>query len=170
MLVLLDMGGSLFFRTDQKDCGKVCDYKFKRYQYFWRPGYAEMLLKLAAHPRVMLCFYSSMMRKTIVPTMHELLHDEDGKLDAIKKKVGIFDREYCKEMSSLKYYNELKEEKFDTYRDLHAVFNDPICRERGFNEKNTLLVDSDSRKVQLWLDNCIISEPYSKEDVCSLPS
>jgi len=36
-----------------------------------------------------------MMRKTIVPTLHELLHDNDGKLDAIKAKIGIFDREYC---------------------------------------------------------------------------
>ena len=31
MLVLIDLGGTLFFRTDQKDCGRRCDYKFKRY-------------------------------------------------------------------------------------------------------------------------------------------
>ena len=44
-----------------------------------------MILALHSHPRIMLSFYSSMMRKTIVPTMHELLHDPEGKLDAIKK-------------------------------------------------------------------------------------
>ena len=43
-----------------------------------------MLLKLQSHPRVVLCFYSSMMRKTIVPVMHELMHDSEGRLDAIK--------------------------------------------------------------------------------------
>lgn len=46
ILVLIDLGGTLFFRTDEKDCGRACNYKFKRYQYFWRPGYAEMLLRL----------------------------------------------------------------------------------------------------------------------------
>ena len=77
-----------------------------------------MLQKLAGHPCIMLCFYSSMMRKTIVPVMHELMHDEQGKLDAIKGQIGIFDREYCKEMKSLKVYDAIKEEKYDTYRDL----------------------------------------------------
>lgn len=87
-----------------------------------------MMLKLQANPRVFLCLYTSMMRKTIIPVMHELMHDAEGKLDAIKGKIGVFDREYCKEMSSLKYYDPIKEEKYDTYRDLHSIFQDPICK------------------------------------------
>lgn len=55
-----------------------------------------MLQQLAGHPCIMLCFYSSMMRKTITPVMHELLHDREGKLDLLKNKIGIFDRDYCK--------------------------------------------------------------------------
>ena len=35
----------------------------------------------------------------------------------------------------------------------------------GFNESNTLLIDSESEKVQLWLENSLIIDPYSKEDV-----
>ena len=35
---------------------------------------------------------------------------------------------------------------------------------------NTILIDSDSRKVQLWLENTIITEPYTREDVQKLPS
>ena len=31
MLVLIDLGGTLFFRTDTKDCGRRNDYKFKKY-------------------------------------------------------------------------------------------------------------------------------------------
>ena len=50
-------------------------------------------------------------------------------------------------MRSLKYYDAIKEETYDTYRDLHSIFVDPFCREKGFTEKNTLLVDSESRKV-----------------------
>jgi len=53
---------------------------------------------------------------------------------------------------------------------LKSIFADTFCREKGFTESNTLLVDSDSRKVQLWLANTLISEPYVKEDVCLLPS
>ena len=78
-----------------------------------------MLLALQKHPRVSLCFYTSMMRRTIVPVMHELM---DGPLTAIKGLVGIFDREYCQEMRSLKYYDSIKEEKYDTYRDLDRIF------------------------------------------------
>ena len=39
ILVLIDLGGSILFRTDERDCTKSCDYKFKRYQYYFRPGY-----------------------------------------------------------------------------------------------------------------------------------
>ena len=108
-----------------------------------------------------------MMRKTIMPVMHELMN---GPLAEIKKKCGIFDREYCEEMRSLKYYDSLKEEKYDTDRDLHRIFKDPIVAEKGFTELNTLLIDSDSRKVQLWLDNTMIAEPYTKEDVAKINS
>ena len=147
ILVLIDLGGTVFFRTDKKDCGRSCDYKFKKYQYYWRPGYKEMLLRLVSEPSIQLCFYSSMMRKTIVPAMHELLHDQERKLDAIKGKIGIFDREYCKEMRDLEYYDAIKEEKYDTYRDLNSIFCDPYCQKKGYTAKNTLLVDSDSKKV-----------------------
>ncbi len=99
-----------------------------------------------------------MMRKTITPLLHELMN---GPLNQIKKEVGIFDREYCEEMRSLKYYDSLKEEKYDTYRDLHRIFKDPFFAGKGYSEQNTLLVDSDSRKVQLWLDNTMITEPYT---------
>ena len=47
ILVLIDLGGSLFFRSNDKDVGMQFDYKFKRYKYFFRPGYAETLLALA---------------------------------------------------------------------------------------------------------------------------
>ena len=133
VLVLIDLGGTVLYRTDKKDCGSRCDYKFKKYQYYWRPGYSEMLQRLAKHPRITFCFYSSMMRKTISPVMHELMHDDKGELDALKNQIGIFDREYCKEMSSLKCYDAIKEEKYDTYRDLQKVFSDEMVRQRKFS-------------------------------------
>lgn len=126
-----------------------------------------MLLTLQRHPRINLCVYTSMMRKTIVPVLHELLN---GPLEAIKNKVGIFDRDYCQQMRDLNYYNPIKEEPYDTYRDLHRIFKDPILASRCYTEESTLLIDSDSRKVQLWLDNTMIDEPFTREDVAKIPT
>ena len=68
-------------------------------------------------------------------------------------------------MRHSKYYSELIEEPYDTFRDLQRVFDDQFCRDNGFDASNTLLIDSESKKVQLWLDNALITEPYLKEDV-----
>jgi len=163
IVILIDLGGSLFFRSCDKDLPNDFDFKMKRYKYYFRPGYKELLLRLAANPRTVVAFYSSMLRKTITPVMLELLSDPE--LAAVKDKIGIFDRAYCSEMRDSKYYSELKEEPFDTYRDLQLVFNDSFCQENGFDGSNTLVIDSDSRKVQFCIENALITEPYLKEDV-----
>ena len=108
-----------------------------------------------------------MMRKTIVPVLHELLN---GPLEPFKNKFGIFDRDYCNEMRDLKYYKPIMEEPYDSYRDLHRIFKDPILANKGYSEETTLLIDSDSRKVQLWLDNTMIDEPFTREDVAKIPT
>ncbi len=73
-------------------------------------------------------------------------------------------------MRDLEYLDPIREKTYDTYRDLNAIFCDPYCKKKGYTAQNTLLIDSDSKKVQLWLDNTLISEPYSKEDISLLPS
>ena len=62
------------------------------------------------------------MRKTITPVMFELLHGSE--LEGLRSQIGIFDREYCTEMRHSKYYSELIEEPYDTFRDLQRVFDD----------------------------------------------
>ena len=145
MLILIDLGGSIFFRTDEKGVGNEFDFKFKKYKYFYRPGYAELLLTITKHPRTVVAFYSSMMRKTITPVMHELLGVPE--LESLKQQIGIFDREYCSEMRDFKYYNDLADEPYATFRDLQKIFDDDFCKSNGFNVSNTLLIDSDSKKV-----------------------
>ena len=63
------------------------------------------------------------------------------------------------------YYKKAMLEPYDTFRDLKKIFDDPVCQQRGCNQRSTILIDSESRKCQLWLDNTIISQPYTKEDV-----
>ena len=50
----------MFFRTDEKGVGTNYDFRYKRYSYFFRPGYAEMLQELTKNPRTVIAFYSSM--------------------------------------------------------------------------------------------------------------
>ena len=86
-----------------------------------------------------------MMRKTITPVMHELLGVPE--LESLKQQIGIFDREYCSEMRDFKYYSDLADEPYATFRDLQKIFDDDFCKSNGFNAENTLLIDSDSKKV-----------------------
>ena len=145
IMILIDLGGSMFFRSCDKDLPDDFNFKMKRYKYFFRPGYKQLLLKIANNPRTVVAFYSSMIRKTITPVMLELLSDPE--LKEIKDKIGIFDRAYCSQMRDSKYYSDLKEEPYDTYRDLQLIFDDQFCQENGLNANNTLLIDSDSKKV-----------------------
>ena len=75
-------------------------------------------------------------------------------------------------MKESDYYKKLMPEGEDwaTYRDLTKVFNDPKIQQKAFAASNTLLIDSEAEKVQLWLSNSLVVEPYSKEDVCFLPN
>ena len=57
------------------------------------------------------------------------MHDAEGLLDAIRGDIRVFDRDYCKEMSQLKYYDPIKEKEHDTYRDLNSIFQDPIIKQ-----------------------------------------
>ena len=63
------------------------------------------------------------------------------------------------------YYTEIKTENYDRYRDLNEVFKSKVCTENEFSFHNTLMIDSDSDKVQLFLENSIVNEPYTMKDV-----
>ena len=56
------------------------------------------------------------------------------------------------------------EDPWDTYRDLSKVHSHDCCKKNNFNLSNTLVVDSDARKLQRCLANSITSEAYCKQD------
>jgi len=60
---------------------------------------------------------------------------------------------------------KLAEKKWDTYRDLKKVWATDFCQENGFGAENTLILDSDLPKVQLWLQNALVNSEYTIEDV-----
>jgi hypothetical protein len=89
LLVLVDLGGTLFFRSKDKQVkGASFNFKLHQYMYFLRPGHKEFLLKLFAHPRIKLAFYSSIMFKNIWPVMERVLIDD---LLPIKETFMVFD-------------------------------------------------------------------------------
>lgn len=70
LLVLIDLGGTLFYRTSDRDAkGLNFSAKITKYFYFFRPGHIEFLTALYNHPRITLGYYSSIMAKNIIPAM-----------------------------------------------------------------------------------------------------
>jgi hypothetical protein len=99
------------------------------------------------------------MRKNVTPILLKVLPDE------LVDKVGIFDQEHTSKMADDKYYKELMKDPWDTYRDLNKVHAHEYCKTNNINLSNTLVVDSDPRKLQFCLANSITSEEYCKFDV-----
>lgn len=64
-----------------------------------------------------------------------------------------------------KYYRALAENKWDTYRDLNKIYKDEFSDQHGLNKSNTLLIDSEVRKVQYDLENSLVFPAYTQQDV-----
>lgn len=53
ILVMIDLGGSIFLRADKKKdkIDKPGDFSIKAYKYFMRPGFKQFIRRLTSHPR-----------------------------------------------------------------------------------------------------------------------
>ena len=161
--MLVDIGGTIFFRSSEKSVrGGKFDFKQKGCMYFFRPGHRHFIKTLFDHPRITFGFYSSIMLKNIVPVMYEILTED---LMPCLNKFNVFDQSFSPLMKDHPYYTDIKTETYDRYRDLNEVFKSEMCIKNGFSFNNTLLIDSDSDKVQLFLANSIVNEPYKMQDV-----
>ena len=86
------------------------------------------------------------MEKNLIKILYEILDKKHGLTD-LRKKVGPFDREFCSKMIDNQVLTQIKAHNFDTYRDLDKVFAHDLCKKHNFNLANTLLIDSDNRKI-----------------------
>ena len=59
--VMVDLGGTIFFRTDLK-LNEPSAFKIKMYKYYLRPGFDKFIRRLTSHPRCSLSFYTSIQR------------------------------------------------------------------------------------------------------------
>jgi len=126
----------------------------------------EFLLSMFKNPRICLAYYSSIMAKNLIPVMIELLQGELEPL-RLNEEFRFFDQTYCPLMKDHKYLKDILDEPYDRYRDLNSVWNCEMFEENGlkFDHTNTLLIDSDDKKVQLWLENSMVTEPFRLIDV-----
>lgn len=46
ILVLVDLGGTIFFRTDKSELRQQGNFKRQKYGYFYRPGHREFLTRI----------------------------------------------------------------------------------------------------------------------------
>jgi hypothetical protein len=66
VLVMIDLGGSIFLRLHWKEYFKrKPDFFTRNKKYFFRPGFKQLLRRLASHPRCQLSFYSSIMGNNV---------------------------------------------------------------------------------------------------------
>lgn len=95
--------------------------------------------------------------------MIELL---SGELESLAEGFMVFDQDYSPQMKNHPYYQDIMKDQFDTYRDLERVWGSDLFKDDPkFRASNTLLIDSEDVKVQLWLENSIITDPYTFTDV-----
>jgi hypothetical protein len=88
LLLLMNINGLLVHRTkDQINFVKDQSFQDKRHVKYFRQGtnvvyprdgHMSFLKAVMQHPRVRFCFYSSIMRKNIMPVLIELFKDHDG--------------------------------------------------------------------------------------------
>jgi hypothetical protein len=74
ILVLIDIGGSLLYKTQDKIASAPqCDKLIRKSMYFYRPNIGYLLETLMKNPRVKIGFCSSITRKNILPVFVHML-------------------------------------------------------------------------------------------------
>ena len=69
---MLNLNGTLVYRTNERPGPKKFDFKHKRSMCYFRPGYMDFVRALKKHPRVELGFYSSLMSHNLIPVIMAL--------------------------------------------------------------------------------------------------
>ena len=127
LLVLVDLNGTLLHRVEKRGAGLNFSFKEGKHAYWLRPGHDDFILALTCHPRIKFGLYSSIMRKNVLPLLCRIFDKSNNeKLEDLARSAEtaplVFDHAHCASMFDHKYYKELAEHKWDTFRDLTRVF------------------------------------------------
>eukprot|EP00752_Nemacystus_decipiens_P005334 g4838.t1 len=157
VLVLLDMNGTLLYRAKKPlraasgggpeaaaaaaatvEAGVAFVHGHPDpFQYYMRPGAAELVAAMHRHPRVRLAFYTSMRGVNALPAARFLMPD-DGTHGATPE---VYDRRFnARDPHGAK--------PWDTTRDLPLIWSTPGRAGEGFGPANTVMVDDTPRKMR----------------------
>ena len=129
IMILIDLNRIIFYRKPKEEqilTNRSLDFKIKFYDHFLRPGYKTFLRRLIEHPRGSFFVYTSIINKNLTPILFSILDEKSGLID-LRNKIGLFDQSYCPLMVENERLKDLKEEEWDTYRDLNLVFKSEVC-------------------------------------------
>ena len=173
LLVLMNINGLLFHRTNQvitfvnqahkKDDRWVETIRQGKNYVYLREGNLTFLKALMQHPRVRFAFYSSIMRKNILPIIVKLFEKETTLMQLYMRQ--LFDQEFCTKTPNI------TGEKYGMIRDLNKVWDSSFCattkKDLGevYNKKTTLMLESDEIDVFMCHKNSLIVDRFSREDV-----
>lgn len=138
-------------------------FKLGRNFHYFRDGHVEFLKALLCHPRVQFAFYSSIMRKNILPIIQNMFKDDMGYFQ--EHMLALFDQTYNRAAP------DITGEKWGQIRDLERVWSDVKLMELGkgldmtFGPENTLMLDSDEISVHDCFQNALIVDRYDRDDV-----
>ena len=99
-----------------------------------------------------------MQRKNVMPLLFKLF-DLPALNDHRDKMFEIFDQTFNSPL------NDPSLPVYSMKRDLSKVFDHSKCKEYGFGLHNTLIIDSDLKKVQDYQLNSIVIKEYSESEV-----
>lgn len=171
ILVLMNINGLLVHRTADKinfisrdgtqRFVKYCR-QGKNFVYF-REGYMAFLKHLMDHPRVQFAFYSSIMRKNIMPIITKMF--ENDMLLFQERMSALFDQEYTRAAP------EITGKPYGMIRDLEKVWQSANVKrleqlqDCSFGLPNTLMLETEEIEVYLCHENSLVVDQFEREDV-----
>lgn len=129
---------------------------------YTREGYMAFLEEVMRHPRVTFSFYSSILRKNILPIITKMFEKNMPLLE--DKLHQIFDQHYC-DLSP-----EVTGTPYGLIRNLKKIWESDFVANQltqgvNFNEVNTLMLDTEEIDVFNCFENSLIVDRYERNDV-----
>jgi len=149
-LLLLDMNGTLCYRTEDRIKTVREDLYVRKRYYYARVGIENFVNKLAETDRFVICVYTSMMAHNVQAGINAIMPR------ACKHLEKVLDRDMNKPDP-----NKINE--WDTIRDMDKVWKEIP----GFGPTRTILLDNESRKFQETPRNGIVVPEFGADEAKS---
>ena len=141
VLILFDLNGTLGFKSKQSIKDLKPDYISKNIKFYVRPGIEELLEELYKNTRVKIGFYSSMIKKNIIPIL-SAVYSKSKLLKAINSKnYLIFDRECCT-------VTPTEKDPYFSVKDLDKIRKSELFKKLEIHPRSIILIENELEKIK----------------------